>query len=196
MGIQRAAALGTDGLRPGRPPFDGVWGELRIQGLLSAAVLMIVVLSGVGASASTPSQMPQTGSAVDLTPVFADPWWPEWLAYHDLDGDRVDDALEAHASQGDARRLLPLIINFNRAVVATDADAVASRFAAMVTHQFRWIPALYAYVPADKVPLTGQLPGVVAVEWDRPLMPLLDVSAPATQSRGTTGGFYGTNTAE
>ncbi len=179
-------------------PVDTMFRQ-QLNAAIAFGLLAATLVSGLSPEPPAVARATIDLGGVDLSPVFDEPWWPEWLAYNDLDGDRIEDAAqrETHRilSSGTGQSLA-LLINYDRAATPADADALRL-LGGVVLHEFTWIPTILAAIPAAAVPAISQLPGVVAVEWDRPLVPLLDKSGPATGAVEDPGsGPYNGYTAE
>lgn len=161
-----------------------------VAALLAIALIGALPIPAAGAN----DVLPRT---VDAGPAAAAPapWWVDWLKAFDHDRDRIDDEAEAIASRK-PNGLVPVIVTFlNRdydltaLVKAVDATAVAP---------FRTQPMVDLDVPASKLGNLSTFPGVVAVQYDRPLVPFLGVSTPATQASNGVGAntHYNGSTAE
>lgn len=129
------------------------------------------------------------------------PWWVEWLAAFDKDGDKIDDEAEAVAAEalaaGKLDATVPVLVTFTDYPADTDAF-LAKLGAAKDAFLFETQPVMDLNVPASKLALLGTLPGIAAVEHDRILSSSLDVSSPATQANRGTGAntFYNGKTAQ
>ena len=134
-----------------------------------AAALLVAPLAG----------LPPAGAA--------DAWWTRTLL--DADRDRMDDALEARLAGAE-----PVTVLVAYAAMPTPAQraALEARGAAVAfaPHHF---PLLVARAPAERVPGLLEAPGVVFLEAEDTLVPLLKESTPlvgapqAWQQYGTTG---------
>lgn len=113
---------------------------------------------------------------------------PSWWEATSLDADRdgIDDALRA------AQGRLHVLVSY--ASQPTPAERAAlERAGALVLLEVRVVPVLVAEADASALARLARAPGVVLVEQDRPLWPLLDKSRPAVraeaarQELGVTG---------
>jgi PKD repeat protein/subtilisin family serine protease len=129
--------------------------------------------------------MPAAAQPAPAPPGSLD-WTQDWLAFHDRNGNKVDDAAEMAAARaladGDASGV-GVLVTFGHAPGAADREAlVAAGADPRQMYTFTAIPTVNTVVAAAHVAALGTVDGVVAVEWDAPLVAHLDISSPATQA--------------
>lgn len=129
------------------------------------------------------------------------PWWIEWRESFDRNGNLIDDeaeeTAEASIAKGKPKTPISVLVSFDRFPV--DVNRLVERVgAAPDAYAFKTQPLVDLSVPAGNLHRLETVPGVVAVEYDRPLHPVLDVSAPAIQANNGSGAntFYNGRTAE
>ncbi len=179
--------------------------------LLTVALSLILMAPMALAAVGGPAPGPLAGAANqdELTAqdrysiAERNAWVPAWLASMDHDGDLVDDRAEGialeHVQAGAPQEGVGLLVSFDHWPTDTDRDALRG-LDAEVVYTFHRIPTVEVQAPASSVEATGDLPGVVAVEWNEPLEPALDVGPIALQAREHPGtgddALYNGRTAE
>lgn len=147
--------------------------------LLMVLLLTLPTLVAAGPTASNDAPDPP-----------ADTWWTR--SSLDQDGDRVGDALEHQLQRTPASEPVRLLVDYATPPTPAQVTALEER-GATVTYEAQVVPTLVAEAPARAVPNLATAPGVVLLEQDRTLHPLLDESRPqvkaqrASQEYGVTG---------
>ncbi|MGQ0537088.1 MAG: S8 family peptidase [Methanobacteriota archaeon] len=115
-------------------------------------------------------------------PGFA--WWT--VSRLDGDGDRIDDSL------ADAPPILRVLVDYEAPPSAAEKRALEI-LGATVLEEYRVVPTLLVETPRTLLPAIAAAPGVVFVEADRPMWPLLDESRPLVRGDGAirNGGASG-----
>lgn len=159
-----------------------------VAALLTLALLGALPIPAAGAT-STTTAGPASAEAAPA------PWWVDWLKAFDRDRDRIDDEAEALAAEKPSS-LVPVIVTFVDRDF--DLDTLVATVDGVSVAPFRTQPMVDMDVPASKLSLLSTFPGVAAVQYDRPLVPFLGVSTPATQASNGSGAntFYNGSTAE
>ncbi|HWC15252.1 MAG TPA: S8 family serine peptidase [Actinomycetota bacterium] len=169
----------------------------RLGGLLFAVLLIGTLVPGASAAG-----LPAASAGDDGTAAAPAPWWVDWLQAFDLNGNRIDDEAEKVArralSNGNRDTLVPLLVTFENALPAERSAFLDFVGAAPDAFFFKTQPVADINVPAARVAQLSQVPGVVAVEYDRVVKPALNVSGPATQAYNgvAPNNFYNGSTVE
>ncbi|MGH2749119.1 MAG: S8 family serine peptidase [Actinomycetota bacterium] len=166
-----------------------------------ATLLVFLLVGGLPTSAASADKDSTRPAATDGSAEADVPWWVDWLRAFDLNGNRIDDEAEAVAERsleaGRPDALVPVLVSFARSPINVDGltELVG---AASDAYVFKTQPLVDLNVPARNLARLGTVPGVVAVEYDRPLYPVLDVGARAIQAHNgqEPNTFYNGQTAE
>jgi serine protease AprX len=103
------------------------------------------------------------------------PWWETTLL--DGDDDGVDDSLERQVEGAAPGESVRALVAYGEPPTEAEIDALRDRDAE-VLHVAETVPTVVVRVPADRVDDLADAPGVVLVEKDRLVEPLLDESRP------------------
>ena len=165
--------------------------------MTTLALVAGLLLIGPGAASAAPDSRAATAGFE----AASTPWWVEWLEAFDRNDNLIDDQAETVAGEriaaGRLNAPVPVLVSFKQR--PTDLQSIFSLLgAASDAYVFKTQPMVDINVPARNLNLLSTLPGVAAVEYDRPLYPMLNVSAPAIQANNGSGAntFYNGQTAE
>lgn len=134
------------------------------RALLAAALLALSLVPATSAGHQA------TGSTSGTAP-----WW-ETTAL-DADGDGIDDDLERQLEETPADEAVSLVASYADEPTPAQRDALEDR-GARIVYVVDVVPAVVAEAPAERVRDLADAPGVVLVEKDRHVEPLLDDSRP------------------
>ena len=131
---------------------------------------------------STPNAVPDTS-----------PWWSNWS--RDLDHNKIDDILEGRlrTQSSGYNDLVALFINYDHPLTKDDAK-VLSHLSLTPSYTAKYINTIsIRNVSISAVPFLASLPGVVMVELQPHIYPILDISTRSIKARESAE--YSPNTA-